>query len=132
MEIILFKCFKAYYYFLAYWLLGFISSTMDYITENKFYKNLKKNKNRNDYLNLFILNATDLLADILVLITNYRMKSEKEAIKFNNEKYKLIYNDLSIKENKRILIFSMNIIDLLGRSTTSTFYLSEQKNFRTR
>ena len=129
MKLISFKCFKSYNYFLDYWILDLISSIIDYFSDKKFFKNLNnknnENKKRNDYLGLLILNASDLLAGILVLITHYRMKSEKEKeeIKGNNEKYELIYNDLSIKKNKGILIFLMSLIDLLGKSSTLMYNL---------
>ena len=102
MKLISFKCFKSYNYFLVYWILDLISSIIDYFSEDKIYKNLDINKQRNDYLNLIILNLAELLAGILVLITNYRMKSEKEKQeeKVKNEKYELIYNDLSKKKIK--------------------------------
>ena len=130
MKLISFKCFKSYNYFLLFWTLDLISSIIDYFSNKNVYKKLKENKQRNDYLNLIILNLADLLAGILVLITNYRMKSEKEKqdIKENNNKYELIYNDLSIKENKGILIFLMSLIDLLGRSTTLMYHLIYHKS----
>jgi uncharacterized membrane protein len=63
---------------LVYWILDLISSIIDYFSDKKFFKNLNnknnENKKRNDYLCLLILNASDLLAGILVLITHYRMK----------------------------------------------------------
>ena len=125
MELISFKCFKSYYYFLVYWTLDLICSLINTFLQEKVYRNIKNNKNLNDYLNLLTLNISDLLAGILVLITNYRMKSEKEKkkVKYNNEKYELIYNDLSKKENKGILIFLMSLIDLLGRSTTLIYHI---------
>ena len=119
------KCFKSYNYFLVYWALDLISSILEYLFDEKVNKDTKNNRERNDYLNLLILNAADLLAGILVLITKYRMKSEKEKkdVKVSNEKYELIYNDLSIKENKGILTFLSSIIDLIGRSSTLIYHL---------
>ena len=130
MKLISFKCFKSYNYFLLFWTLDLISSIIDYFSNKNVYKKLKENKQRNDYLHLIILNLADLLAGILVLITNYRMKSEKEKKEeeVKNEKYELIYNDLSIKENKGILIFLVSLIDLLGRSTTLMYHLIYPKS----
>ena len=125
MALISIKCFKSYNYFLVYWALDLISSIIEYLFEKKVNKDSNNDRKRNDYLNLLILNAADLLAGILVLITKYRMKSEKEKkeVKVSNEKYELIYNDLSIKENKGILVFLMSIIDLIGRSSTLIYHL---------
>ena len=69
---------KSYYYFLVYWTLDLICSLIDTFLQEKVYRNIKNNKNLNDYLNLLTLNISDLLAGILVLITNYRMKSKKK------------------------------------------------------
>ena len=50
---------------------------------------------------------------------------EIETKKDNKKKLELelIYNDLSIKENKYILIFFVSILDILGRSYTLIFLL---------
>ena len=125
MALISIKCFKSYNYFLVYWALDLISSIIENIPEEKDNNDSKDERKRKDYLNLLILNASDLLSGILVLITNYRMKSEKgkKEVKVSNKKYELIYNDLSIKENKGILVFLMSIIDLIGRSSNLLYHL---------
>ena len=87
-----------------------------------------------DYLVLLNLNIADLLAGFLVLITYYRMKSEKEIkkeknINRNSNSIYLIYNDFSEKENKYILILILSVLELLARSSNLLFNLiNEYKN----
>ena len=106
MNLISIKCFKFYYFFFGYWALDLITSIIDFYKDNNIYKKNDTFKQQYNYLNLIIMNISDLLAGILVLITKYRIKSEKEEnkVKINNDKYELIYNDLSIKKIK-IFIF---------------------------
>jgi hypothetical protein len=91
-----------------------------------------------DYLQLLNLNIADLLSGFLVLITYYRMKSEKEKIEIKNKNrntisLELIYNDFSKKDNKYILILILSILELLARSSNLLFnlineYKDEQLN----
>ena len=81
------------------------------------------------YICLLSLNISDLFAGFLVLITYFRMKSEKEEETIKEIKpkksndVKLIYNDLSKKRNKHSLLLLLSIIELAGRSTDFLFIL---------
>ena len=81
------------------------------------------------YICLLSLNISDLFAGFLVLITYFRMKSEKEEETIKEIKpkksndVKLIYNDLSKKRNKHSLLLLLSIIELTGRSTDFLFIL---------
>ena len=127
MELISFNCSKSYYYFLVFWALDLFYSIVDYLNikqYDKFYLFIKEN----NYLNLISLNISDLLGGFLVLITHIRSKSAKENSEVNKDKipsnrYDLIYNDLSIKNYKGLLIFIVSTIDLIGHSSKFIYYL---------
>ena len=128
MKYISFKCFKSYYYFFIYWIIDLASSIIDHYLEQYIYKNDKAFIKEDNYLSFFALNISDLLAGFLVLITHFRSKSikeetEKNKVKTTNDKYELIYNDLSIREHKFILIFSVSVIEFVGRSSYFIYYL---------
>ena len=74
------------------------------------------------------MNISDLLAGFLVLITYIRSKSARELSELNKDKipsnrYELIYNDLSIKNYKGLLIMIVSTIDLIGCSSNFIYYL---------
>ena len=71
------------------------------------------------------LNLGELLSGFLVLYTKLKMNylKEIETKKESKNEIELIYNDLSIKENKYILIFFVSILDFLGRGYTVIFLL---------
>jgi hypothetical protein len=135
-----FVFYKEYYYFLIYWGMDLIL----YIPSLIFKFNNPKIKEEiislveYDYLQLLNLNIADLLSGFLVLITYYRMKSEKEKIEIKNKNrntisLELIYNDFSKKDNKYILILILSILELLARSSNLLFnlineYKDEQLN----
>ena len=127
MSLLSYKCFNSYYYFLLYWIIDLISSLMDYFLENHVYE--EKEWKEIDYIDLIFMNISDLSAGILVLITNCRMKSEKEdekkveKLKTSNNNYQLIYTDLSIKRYKFRLTFLMSLIELTGRSSNFIYHL---------
>ena len=123
-----FKCFKSYYYFFIYWAIDLASSIMDQYFEQYIYMDGKTFINEDNYLSFLVLNISDLLAGFLVLITHFRSKSikeetEKNKVKTADDKYELIYNDLSIREHKFILIFSVSVIEFVGRSTYFIYFL---------
>ena len=129
MSLLSFKCFNSYYYYLLYWITDLISSLMDYFLENHAYKERENYIKEIDYIDLIFMNISDLSAGILVLITNCRMKSEKEEekkvekLKTSNNNYQLIYTDLSIKRYKFRLTFLMSLIELTGRSSSFIYHL---------
>jgi hypothetical protein len=66
------------------------------------------------------------LAGFFVLYTYINSKSNKEnneARRASNNQVKLIYNDLSIKKNKYLLIFLISVLELVGRSTDLFYYI---------
>ena len=131
MKYISFKCFKSYYYFFIYWAIDLASSIMDHYFEKYIYEDDKIFIKEDNYLSFFTLNISDLLAGFLVLITHFRSfrsksikeETEKNEVKTTNDKYELIYNDLSIREHKFILIFIVSVIEFVGRSTYFIYYL---------
>ena len=130
MKYISFKCFKSYYYFFIYWAIDLASSIMDHYFEKYIYEDDKIFIKEDNYLSFFALNISDLLAGFLVLITHFRSfrsksikeETEKNEVKTTNDKYELIYNDLSIREHKFILIFIVSVIEFVGRSTYFIYY----------
>ena len=117
MALFSFIFFKSYNYFFVFWVLEIIRSFILEKREDKLkFSNIKVLIAR-DYITLLYLNASDLLSVILVLITYFKSKSEKDekTETKNNNKYELIYTDLSIKKHKFILILLFSIVDLIGR-----------------
>ena len=66
-----------------------------------------------------------LSAGLLVIITKIKMNflKENKIVKKTKNNVKLIYNDLSKKKNKHILIFLINLLDFLGRSLIFFFLI---------
>ena len=119
MALFSFIFFKSYNYIFAFWVLDIITSLIDEKRKDKLkFSNIKVLITR-DYMTLLYLNISDLLSVILVLITHFKSKSEKEKDEKtetkNNNKYELIYTDLSIKKHKFILILLFSIVDFIGR-----------------
>ena len=86
------------------------------------------------YYYLICLNFGEILSGILVLITKLKMNYLKEIGEENEirketsvRSLKLIYNDLSIKKNKYILIVLMSILDFLGRGIDLLYLLFFEK-----
>ena len=135
MSIISCVFFKSYYYFLICWIIDFITYLINqYKDDTLKYDNMEFIK-INDYLYLISLNISDLLAGFLVLVTYCHTKSEKkEEKKIKPNSIELIYNDLSIKENKLIYIVSLSTLDLIGRSTTFLYhlFLSDKNSLETK
>ena len=115
---------KAYFYFIIYWTLDFLNSI-----EIKFF--VKYTQYNGEYQKEFILlylicvNIGELLSGILVIITKIKMNylGEKEIKRPSRNSHLLIYNDLSLKKNKRILIFLMSLFDFLGRGADFLYLL---------
>ena len=122
-----FSCvfFKAYYYFILFWVLDFLNSL-----EIKFFINYTQYNENKQYrkevllLYLVCVNLSELLAGFLVIITKIKMKflNEDKIRKPSKNSLKLIYNDLSKKKNKYTLIIFVSLLDFIGRGT-NLFYL---------
>ena len=125
-----FVFYKEYYYFLIYWCMDLVLFIIPLIFQISNFQTKEYNISlvKYDYLQLLNLNIADLLSGFLVLITYYRMKSEKDIIKTKNKNRNsisidLIYNDFSEKGNKYILIFILSVLELLARSSDLIFNL---------
>ena len=109
--------FKTYFYFALFWALDGLSSFITSIAKAKFGPQIIS------ILFSFInINIGELFSGFLVLYTNFRTKRKNEQIQACKKDIKLIYNDLSLKKNKNILIFLVSILDFLGRNHL-IFYL---------
>ena len=105
MALLSFMFYKEYYYFLVFWIIDVIISLIKNIFKDFYTKFNGGNTNLGNYIYLINLCISDLLSAFLVIITIYRSKSEKKeeedkktAINENQNKIKLIYNDLSKKK----------------------------------
>ena len=114
MSLISFEFQKPYFYFLIVWILNAV---------NSFFSDLRFIKYQICFmtLNLLYMNIGEILSGFLVLYTKLKMRhlQKKETITTNRNKTiepELIYNDLSLKKNIKLLIFVVSILDCLGRS----------------
>ena len=125
MVFISFSCHTSYSNFFYVWFFdlssSFIKAYFEYI-----YSEINNFSVMIELINLVCLNIGDLLAGFFVLYTYINSKSNKEnneARRASNNQVKLIYNDLSIKKNKYLLIFLISILELIGRSTDLFYYI---------
>ena len=129
MRFISFTFSKAYIYFIIYWILDILNSI-----EIKFFSKYTQynEEYQKEFLLLYLvcLNIGESLSGILVLITKLKMNYLKEIGEENTMKpenslksLKLIYNDLSKRKNKYILIVFMSIFDFLGRAIELLYLL---------
>ena len=125
MGFISFSYHKSYSNFFFVWFFdlssSFIKAYFEYI-----YSEINNFSVMIELINLVCLNIGDLLAGFFVLYTYINSKSNKEnneARRASNNQVKLIYNDLSIKKNKYLLIFLISILELIGRSTDLFYYI---------
>ena len=124
MGLISFIFVKAYFFFILYWALDCLNTIeMNYFIIYTEYSG-------NYHIELILvyivcLNLGELLSGFLVLYTKLKMNylKEIETKKESKNEIELIYNDLSIKENKYILIFLVSILDFFGRGYTVIFLL---------
>ena len=114
MSLISFEFQKPYFYFLLVWILNAV---------NAFLSDLRFIKYQTCFmtLNLIYMNFGELMSGFLVLYTKLKMNhlQKKETITTNRNKAiepELIYNDLSLKKNIKILIFLVSLLDCIGRS----------------
>ena len=125
MGFISFSYHKSYSNFFFVWFFdlssSFIKAYFEYI-----YSEINNFSVMIELINLVCLNIGDLLAGFFVLYTYINSKSNKEnneARRASNNQVKLIYNDLSIKKNKYLLIFLISVLELVGRSTDLFYYI---------
>ena len=129
MRFISFTFSKAYIYFIIYWIIDILNSI-----EIKFFSKYSQynEEYQKEFLLLYLvcLNIGESLSGILVLITKLKMNYLKEIGEENTMKpenslksLKLIYNDLSKRKNKYILIVFMSIFDFLGRAIELLYLL---------
>ena len=107
-----FVFFKTYFYFALFWIL-------DLINELEISNNKKGSAPQiiSRLFNIIYINLGELLSGFLVLYTKLRSKEKKiETIQTGKTEVELIYNDLSLKKNVKILIFLVSILDFLGRN----------------
>ena len=120
-----FKCYKSYYYILAYWILEIITSIIQNFFSDYFI--LDKGNAENEFINLACIVIADLLAGVLVLYTKCSMKSVNKTLKRKKSKNEpnLIYNDeIKQKKQKRIsLLLLISILHLISISSFFLFYL---------
>ena len=112
MRIISFFFYKTYFYFVLFWILDFLNT-------------LESTLNRKEsgsplislLFNFIYINLGELLSGFLVLYTKLRSKEKKvETVQTGKTEVELIYNDLSLKKNIKIIIFVVSILDFLGRN----------------
>ena len=118
MSYILFKFFFVWLFDLS---SSFIKTYFEYI-----YSEINNSSVMIELINLVCLNIGDLLAGFFVLYTHINSKSNKEnseVRRTSSNQVKLIYNDLSIKKNKYLLILLISIFELIGRSTDLFYYI---------
>ena len=125
MDFISFSCHKSYSNFFFVWFFdlfsSFIKSYFEYI-----YSEINNFSVMIEIINLICLNIADLLAGFFVLYTYINSRSKKEyneAKRNSSGKIKLIYNDLSIKKNKYLLIFLISILEFFGRSADLFYFM---------
>ena len=119
MKLILFDFYKEYFLFIVIWFMDILNLVF---TPND------PPKRALEYMlvNFICLNIGELLSGFLVLYTKLKMDFfKKKEIKPKNSKkdLKLIYNDLSLKNNVVILIFLVSILDFVGRNYICFFIL---------
>lgn len=125
MSFISFSCHKSYSNFFLVWFCDIssylIKSYIEYI-----YNEINNYNVMIELINIICLNIADLLSGFFVLYTHINSKSNKEkneGRKISNSQVKLIYNDLSIKKNKYILILLISVLELIGRSSDLFYYI---------
>ena len=124
MGVFSFSFYKTYYYFIFAWILDILLFLDKSYFDSKY---LNSNSMRTiiELFNLICLNIGDLLAGFFVLYTYKSSQSEKDksSERSQSNHIELIYNDLSVKENKNFLIFSISVLELIARSADFFYFL---------
>ncbi len=126
MSLISISFYKTYYYFVIVLFLDFLNKLIKdhFDTIYSFDENFKII----ELYSLICYNVADLLSGFLALYTyiNSRSVKEKKIIKKKSKniiQYELIYNDLSIRENKYSFILLISFLEFIGRFSDLFFYL---------
>ena len=121
--------YRTYYYFIYVWLLDLLNILAKSYFDAKYFEIIYMNT----IIELFYLicfNVGDLLSGFLVLYTYKSSQSERDKTivelsrnpSNQSSHFELIYNDLSIKENKYYLILLISILEFIGRSADFLYY----------
>ena len=135
MSLFSFSCFKSYYYFIIFWLLDLsITIIRDLYLEQEIKS--EEYMKGTEFIYISCLNLDDLLAGFLVLYTFIKMrktKDENALIEKNRESkrskkkekisYELIYNKISVKNNKFIYLLLISLLEFVARSTDLLYLL---------
>ena len=135
MSLFSFSCFKSYYYFIIFWLLDLsITIIRDLYLEQEIKS--EEYMKGTEFIYISCLNLDDLLAGFLVLYTFIKMrkiKDENTLIEKNRESkrskkkekisYELIYNKISVKNNKFIYLLLISLLEFVARSTDLLYLL---------
>ena len=124
MGLISFVFLKAYFFFLLFWILDLLQSVeMNNFTNYTEYSG----QYQIEFILLYAicLNLGELLSGFLVIYTKLKMNylNRVETRKESKKQLKLIYNDLSSKKNKYILIIFASILDFIGKDYNLIFLL---------
>ena len=126
MSLVSISFYKTYYYFVIVLVFDLLNKLIkDYF--DTIYSP-EENIKIIELFNLICYNVADLLSGFLVLYTYISSRSDKkETIVKKKSKnviqYDLIYNDLSIRENKYSFILLISFLEFIGRFSDFFFYL---------
>ena len=126
MSLISISFYKTYYYFVIVLFLDLLNKLIKDHFDTIY--SPEENIKIIELFNLICYNVADLLSGFLVLYTYISSRSDKkETIVKKKSKnviqYDLIYNDLSIRENKYSFILLISFLEFIGRFSDFFFYL---------
>lgn len=126
MSLVSISFYKTYYYFVIVLSLDLLNKLIKDHFDTIY--SPKENIKIIELFNLICYNVADLLSGFLVLYTYISSRSDKkETIVKKKSKnviqYDLIYNDLSIRENKYSFILLISFLEFIGRFSDFFFYL---------
>ena len=126
MSLVSISFYKTYYYFVIVLSLDLLNKLIKDHFDTIY--SPEENIKIIELFNLICYNVADLLSGFLVLYTYISSRSDKkETIVKKKSKnviqYDLIYNDLSIRENKYSFILLISFLEFIGRFSDFFFYL---------
>ena len=126
MSLVSISFYKTYYYFVIVLSLDLLNKLIKDHFDTIY--SPEENIKIIELFNLICYNIADLLSGFLVLYTYISSRSDKkETIVKKKSKnviqYDLIYNDLSIRENKYSFILLISFLEFIGRFSDFFFYL---------